>query len=148
MTITLKAKAPLVVPPSVQRKARLKAGDRVEFKATPGRITIVSKPPAVPSATDDEYTPEQRRIIERQIAEGLEDIKKGRTHGPFNTVEEMIASMKAGTKTSRRHKTPDRTRARVKLARGLPHLRKETARINRLIEKEFERIEPEESPAP
>ena len=101
MTITLKAKSPLVVPPSVQRKARLKAGDQVEFKATPGMITIVSKPPAAPPSTDDEYTPEQRRIIDRQIAEGLEDIKKGRTYGPFNTVEEMVASMEANIQKSR-----------------------------------------------
>jgi bifunctional DNA-binding transcriptional regulator/antitoxin component of YhaV-PrlF toxin-antitoxin module len=102
MTITLKAKAPLVVPPSVQRKARLKAGDQVEFRATPGKITIVTKPPvAAATAADDEYTPEQRRIIEAQLAEGLEDIKKGRTYGPFNTVEEMIASMEANIKKSR-----------------------------------------------
>lgn len=101
MTITLKAKAPLVVPPSVQRKARLKAGDQVEFKATPGKITIVTKPPVVAAAADDEYTPEQRRIIEAQLAEGLEDIRKGRVHGPFNTVEEMIASMEANIKKSR-----------------------------------------------
>ena len=112
MTITFKATAPLVVPPSVQRKARLKAGDQVEFKATPGRITIVSKPPAAhpatPRAADDEYTPEQRRIIEAQLAEGLEDIKKGRTYGPFNTVQEMIASIEGNIKRSRpskRHKT-------------------------------------------
>lgn len=99
MTITLKAKAPLVVPPSVQRKARLKAGDQVEFKATPGKITIVSKPSV--AAADDEYTPAQRRIIEAQLAEGLEDIKKGRTYGPFNTVEEMIASIEGHIRKSR-----------------------------------------------
>ncbi|OFV95373.1 MAG: hypothetical protein A3H28_02215 [Acidobacteria bacterium RIFCSPLOWO2_02_FULL_61_28] len=101
MTITLKKKARLVVPPGIQRKARLKAGDQVEFKATPGMITIVSKPPAAPPSTDDEYTPEQRRIIDRQITEGLEDIKKGRTYGPFNTVEEMVASMEANIQKSR-----------------------------------------------
>jgi len=99
MTITLKRKVPLIVPPSVQRKARLKAGDRVEFKAAPGMITIITKPSAIP--TDDEYTPAQRRIIDRQIAEGLEDIKSGRTHGPFNTVEEMIASIETNIKKSR-----------------------------------------------
>jgi len=32
----------------------------------------------------------------------------------------------------------------VKLAGKLRHLRKETARVNQLIEQEFERIEPEE----
>ena len=112
MTITLKAKAPLVVPPSVQRKARLKAGDQVVFQATPGRITIVSKPAAAPratpSATDDEYTPEQRRIIEAQLAEGLEDIRKGRVSRRFDTVDEMLASLKSGRKTSPRHKTRSR----------------------------------------
>ncbi|MBI4454708.1 MAG: hypothetical protein HY644_02280 [Acidobacteria bacterium] len=35
-------------------------------------------------------------------------------------------------------------KARMKLVGGLRRLRKETARINRLIEREFERIEPEE----
>jgi len=32
----------------------------------------------------------------------------------------------------------------MKMAGGLRHLRKETARIDRLIEEEFERIEPED----
>ena len=40
--------------------------------------------------------------------------------------------------------SPGRAKAIVKLAGGLRHLRKESARINRLIEQEFERIEPEE----
>jgi len=108
MTITLKAKAPLVVPPSVQRKARLKAGDQVEFRATPGKITIVSKPPV--AAADDDYTPEQRRIIEAQLAEGLEDIRQGRVYGPFDTVEEMIASIKGNIKKSRPAKKRKRAR--------------------------------------
>ena len=90
MTITLNKKARLVVPPSIQRKARLKAGDQLEFRVTPGMITIVIKPPVPATVTDDEYTPEQRRIIHREIAKGLEDIKKGRTYGPFDTAEEEI----------------------------------------------------------
>jgi len=40
--------------------------------------------------------------------------------------------------------SPDRAKAILKLAGGLRHLRKESARINKLIEQEFERIEPEE----
>lgn len=108
MTITLKKKAPLVVPASIQRKARLKAGDQVEFQVTPGKITTIGKPPAASPSTDDEYTPEQRRIIEAQIAEGLEDIRKGRVSPRFDTVEEMLASMKAGRKSSRRRKIRSR----------------------------------------
>ncbi len=41
-------------------------------------------------------------------------------------------------------KSTAQAKARAKLAGRLRHLRKETARINRLIENEFERIEPEE----
>jgi len=41
-------------------------------------------------------------------------------------------------------KPSDGVKARTNLAGGLRHLRKETARITRLIEEEFERIEPED----
>ena len=41
-------------------------------------------------------------------------------------------------------KSPPRGKARTKRAGRLRHLRKETARITRLIEREFERIEPAE----
>jgi antitoxin component of MazEF toxin-antitoxin module len=40
MTVTLKEKQPLVVPPSVQRQAGIKPGDRLEFKISAGTITI------------------------------------------------------------------------------------------------------------
>ena len=108
MTITLKEKTRLVVPPSIQRKARLKTGDQLEFKATPGRITIVIKPPATPAVTDDEYTAEQRRIIHREIAKGLEDIKKGRTYGPFDPAEEAIKFLhkEIGARKTNKRKTP------------------------------------------
>ncbi len=77
------------MPPSIQRKARLKPGDRVEFKAAPGTITIVARP----RAADDEYTPEQRRIIDARLAKSDEDIKRGRLYGPFDTHEQFIASL-------------------------------------------------------
>ena len=88
----------MVVPPSVRRQAGIKAGDKLEFKASRGLITILAKP----SNTADEYTPEQRRSIDREIAKGLEDIEKGRTYGPFNTVDEMAASIEANIQKSRR----------------------------------------------
>jgi AbrB family looped-hinge helix DNA binding protein len=86
MTVTVNAKTDLVVPRSVRRRAGIKAGDKLEFKVTGGVIHIV---PRLPSA-DDEYTPRQRRAIDRALAVGLDDIKKGRLHGPFETHEEMI----------------------------------------------------------
>ena len=92
MTIVLKGKSQLQVPPSVQRRARLKAGDRLEFKATPGIITIISKPPAT-----DEYTPEQRRIIDARLALADDDVKEGRVCGPF-TAKQATAFLRAELK--------------------------------------------------
>jgi AbrB family looped-hinge helix DNA binding protein len=94
MTVTVKGKADLVVPPSVRRRAGIKPGDQVEFKVSGGIINIVPKlPPA-----DEEYTPEQRRIIDARLAKADEDIRQGRTYVPFHTADEMIASMKAELK--------------------------------------------------
>lgn len=39
------------------------------------------------------------RMIEARLAESAEDLKNGRTFGPFNTADEMIASMKKQLKT-------------------------------------------------
>ena len=89
MTVTVKSKTPLIVPPAVRRQAGFKSGDEIEFKVSGGVITIVPKPPTA----EDEYTPEQRRIIDARLAEGLADIKAGRVRGPFSTHKEFIASL-------------------------------------------------------
>ena len=94
MTVAVKNnnKTPLVVPSAVRRQARFKSGQELEFRASGGVITIL---PKLPSA-DDEYTPEQRRIIDAQ----LDEAEKGpfQFHGPFNTADEMIAHVKGELK--------------------------------------------------
>ena len=96
MTVAVKNdnRTPLVVPKAVRRRAGFRSGQELEFRASGGVITIVPKLPAA----DDEYTPEQRRAIDARLAEGLADIKAGRTHGPFDTAGEMIAHMKTQLK--------------------------------------------------
>ncbi len=42
----------------------------------------------------DEYSPEQRRVIDSRLAKALANVRKGLTVGPFETVEQTIASMK------------------------------------------------------
>ncbi len=103
MTVTVKSKMPLVVPMTIRRKAGLKSGQQIEFKVSGGVINIIPKLPAA----DDEYTPEQRRVVDAQLAEGLADIKAGRTIGPFETHQEMIEFLhgqvkKPGSKPKRR----------------------------------------------
>ena len=100
MTVTVKNKTPLVVPPAVRRRAGLKSGQEIELKVSGGVISIRRK---LPSA-DDEYTPEQRRIVDAQLAEGLADIKTGRVHGPFSTHKEFIASLHKEAKRLNRTK--------------------------------------------
>jgi hypothetical protein len=41
-----------------------------------------------------ECTSEQRRIIDQGIAEGMEDFRKGRSHGPF-TADEAVNFLKS-----------------------------------------------------
>ena len=99
MTVAVKNnnKMPLVVPPAVRRKAGFKSGEEIEFRASGGVITII---PKLPDA-NDEYTPAQRRIIDARLAKADEDIEAGRLYGPFNTAEEMAASIEANIKKLR-----------------------------------------------
>ncbi|MBI3210193.1 MAG: hypothetical protein HYZ37_15010 [Candidatus Solibacter usitatus] len=105
VTITLTDGMRRMLPASVRRKAGFKLGDELEVKADHGIVTLINKPPA---AVADEYTPEQWQIVRAQIEEGLEDVRKGRVSRPFDTVEKMLASMKATSKSSRRKKIRSR----------------------------------------
>jgi bifunctional DNA-binding transcriptional regulator/antitoxin component of YhaV-PrlF toxin-antitoxin module len=100
MTVIVKPATDLVVPRSVRRRAGIKVGDRLEFKVSGGVINIV---PKLPSA-DDQYTPEQRRIVNARLAESKDDLKKGRTLGPFETHEAMIAFLHGAVKEARGRK--------------------------------------------
>jgi len=51
MTVTVKNRTGLIVPPSVQRRAGIKSGDRLEFKASGGVITIMPKLPVPMTST-------------------------------------------------------------------------------------------------
>jgi bifunctional DNA-binding transcriptional regulator/antitoxin component of YhaV-PrlF toxin-antitoxin module len=105
MTVTLKAKAPLIVPPSIRRRAGLRPGDKLEFRASGGLITITAKP----ESADDEYTPAQRKYIDAELAKGLEDIRQGRMIGPFDSGKEMMASIEGELKRRRALKRKKRT---------------------------------------
>jgi predicted transcriptional regulator len=50
---------------------------------------------------NDEYTPAQRRVIDREIKKGLADIKAGRVYGPFATGREMEAALRDDVKRFR-----------------------------------------------
>lgn len=96
MTVTVKKEAPLIVPAAVQRRAGLTAGDKLEFRAGRGVITIRAKRPS----SVDEYTPEQRREIDARLAAA----RRTRTHGPFTAAQ--AAEFLKSEITARRRKSP------------------------------------------
>ncbi len=96
MTVALRNKRPVVVPPAVLRRAGFRTGQELEVRASGGVITIVPKPPNA----DDEYTAEQRRVVDARLSKSLADVEKGRTAGPFETADEMIASLKKKSLTA------------------------------------------------
>jgi bifunctional DNA-binding transcriptional regulator/antitoxin component of YhaV-PrlF toxin-antitoxin module len=93
MTVTVKNKTknPLVVPQAVRRQAGHRNGQDLEFRVSGGVITILPKL----LAADDEYTPAERRAIDRGIAQSEKQYAADKSYGPFDTAAEAIASINA-----------------------------------------------------
>lgn len=89
--VSVKNKFQIVIPAKVRKQAGIKVGDLLEAKVERGKLTFVPK-----------------AIIDRGIAESLEDIKQGRFYGPFDTTEEAIASLHRNAKKLRRAKKLNR----------------------------------------
>ena len=95
--VKIHRKGQVTLPSRLRSAIGVAEGDLVEASVRRGKIVLTPKlvtdRSKFPTA-DDEYTPEQRRIMDARLAESEDDLKKGRTFGPFNTADEMIASMK------------------------------------------------------
>jgi len=90
MAVAVKNKSVLKVPTEIQRQAGVSGG-------------IIAMLPEAPTAGDG-YTPEQRKLLDALLAEGLDDIRKGRVSRKFDTVDEMLASLKAAPSARPRQK--------------------------------------------
>ncbi len=110
-TARIQHKGQVTIPTSVRRKAGLAKGDLVNFAFQRGKIIITPKVvidrSAFPTA-DDEYTPEQRRVIDARLAKGLADMKAGRVSKVFSDHGEFIASLhkEAARLSSRKAQRP------------------------------------------
>jgi AbrB family looped-hinge helix DNA binding protein len=100
MTVTVKSKTPIVVPPSVRRRAGLRSGDKLDFRVSGRVITILPNRPK----SDDEYTPAQRKAIDRGIAQSEKEYAAGKSYGPFDTAAELIAALDANLRRRARAK--------------------------------------------
>jgi AbrB family looped-hinge helix DNA binding protein len=111
--VKIHRKGQMTLPSRLRSAIGVSEGDMVEATVKQGKIVLTPKlivdRSQFPTA-DDEYTPAQRKIIDARLAKSEEDIKRGRTFGPFNTADEMIASMKAQLKKRGAAKKSKRSR--------------------------------------
>lgn len=88
--VRVKEKDRVTLPASVRRKAGVAGGDLLETKAQ-GRNTTLA-----PKIVID------RELIEKRLAEGLEDIRGGRVYGPFSSAEELVRSLRKSKRKKRK----------------------------------------------
>ena len=74
--VTVKTKFQVVIPQSIRKRVRLDIGDLLEASFENGKIT---------------FTP--KTVIDRHLAEGLDDLAQGRTHGPYESPTAAVAAL-------------------------------------------------------
>jgi len=91
--VRVQHKGQMTIPSRVRSAVGLCDGDLVEVKAVGGRIVItpqVAIDRSKFSTADDEYTPEQRRVINTRLAKA----EKGPFYGPFKSGVEIAAFLR------------------------------------------------------
>jgi len=83
--VTVKNKFQIVIPRNVREQVHIEVGDFLEASVENGKIT---------------FTP--KSLIDRHIAEGLEDARNGRTHGPYESTDAAITALESRAKRSTR----------------------------------------------
>jgi AbrB family looped-hinge helix DNA binding protein len=76
--VTIKNKFQIVIPQSIREQAGLDVGDLLEAKIENGKIT---------------FTP--KSVVDRHLNEGLQDLREGRTHGPYHSAKDAIAALES-----------------------------------------------------
>ena len=78
--VTVKTKFQVVIPQSIRKRVHLDIGDLLEASFENGKIT---------------FTP--KTVVDRHLAEGIEDLARGRTHGPYESAAEAISALERRT---------------------------------------------------
>jgi AbrB family looped-hinge helix DNA binding protein len=79
--VTVKNKFQIVIPRHVRERMNVEIGDILEAGIEDGKII---------------FTP--KSLVDRHVAEGLEDARKGRTHGPYGTAEDAVSALETRAK--------------------------------------------------
>jgi AbrB family looped-hinge helix DNA binding protein len=82
--VKVKEKFQVTLPTEVREKAGVAVGDVLEAKVHGNKITLTPK-----------------SVIDRELALALEDVRKGRVHGPFRSAKEAVAFLHRSRKKSK-----------------------------------------------
>jgi AbrB family looped-hinge helix DNA binding protein len=98
--VKIQRKGKITLPTGVRAAVGLLDGDMVDVKVSGRRIivtpTLVVDRSKFPTA-DDEYTPQQRRMITARLVQA----EKGPYYGPFKNGSEMAAFLKKRTRDAK-----------------------------------------------
>ena len=84
--VKIKEKYQVTLPASVRAKVGVVVGDLLEAEVKGKQITLTPK-----IAVD-------RAFVEKRLAEGLDDLKAGRTYGPFSSARDAVRSLRREVK--------------------------------------------------
>jgi AbrB family looped-hinge helix DNA binding protein len=87
--VTVKNKFQIVIPQHVRERMHVEIGDLLEADVKDGKLV---------------FTP--KSLVDRHIAEGLEDARAGRTHGPYASAGEAVAALEGRAKRHAKKRRP------------------------------------------
>jgi AbrB family looped-hinge helix DNA binding protein len=74
----------VIIPKKIHDRLGLEPGDYLEVELQDHKVILTPK-----------------ALVEKRLAEALEDVKRGRVHGPFRSADEMLRSLRHVRKPSR-----------------------------------------------
>lgn len=78
--VKVKSHYQVTLPPKIREKAGVAVGDVLEAKVQGKTITLIPK-----------------RLVDRELALALGEVKRGRTKGPFTTAQATIRALRRRT---------------------------------------------------
>lgn len=77
--VKIGASRQVIIPKKIHDRLGLKPGDYLEVELKDDKVVLIPK-----------------ALVEKRLAQALEDVKRGRIHGPFSSVKEMLGSLHEG----------------------------------------------------
>ncbi len=87
--VKVREKYQVTLPAPVRQRVGVAVGDVLEAAVQGKKITLTPK-----AARDKDL----KSVIESRLAEGLEDIRKGRIYGPFSSAKALVRSLHRETR--------------------------------------------------